>query len=92
MIQTKLPVKVTPNASRNEIIGLVNGVWKFKIAAPPDRGKANKELLDFLKDELGIRKDDLNILKGQTTHNKLIAIRGLTQEEIIKRLSLHKHV
>ncbi len=83
---------MTPNASRNEIIGLVNGVWKFKIAAPPDRGKANKELLDFLKGKLGIRKDDLNILKGQTTHNKLIVIRGLTQEEIIKRLSLHKHV
>ena len=40
-----LNVKVTPNSAKNEVLGLTNGVWRVKIAAPPDKGKANKETL-----------------------------------------------
>ena len=88
--QTKVSVKVLPNAGKNEVSGLTNGVWRIKIAAPPDKGKANKELIKFLSDILGLKKDHVIILKGQTSHNKLIAIDGLTQEEIISRLSVAK--
>jgi uncharacterized protein len=85
---SRLAVKITPNASRNEIIGFLNGVWRIKIAAPPEKGKANKKLIEFLSDHLSIRKDAVLILKGHTSHNKLVSIAGLTQEEIASRLSL----
>jgi uncharacterized protein len=83
---TKVQVKVLPNAGKNEISGLSCGVWRIKIAAPPDKGKANKELIGFLSDILGLRKDQITLLKGQTSHNKLLAISGLTAEEIDNRL------
>ncbi len=86
-IQTKVPVKVVPGSSRNEIMGLQNGVWRFKIAAPADKGKANKELIDFLSEVTGIKKADITIVKGQTSHNKLIAVEGLSREEIDQRLN-----
>jgi uncharacterized protein len=86
-IQTKVPVKVIPNASRNEILGLQNGVWRIKIAAPPDKGKANKELIDYLSDMLAVKKIDLTVLRGHASRDKVVAVEGLSQVEVDRRLS-----
>jgi hypothetical protein len=83
----KLLVKVQPNAGRNEVVGLNGGVWKLKIAAPPDKGKANRALIEFLSDKLGVRKDSIAILKGETSHNKMLAIEGLNSAEAAAALS-----
>ena len=80
-------MKVTPNASRNELVGLTGGAWKIKIAAAPDKGKANKELIDFLSEILQVKKSSLTILKGQTSHNKIVAVEGLPEDAVIQRLS-----
>ncbi len=87
---TIISIKVQPNAGRNEVVGLTNGVWRIKIAAPPDKGKANKELIGFLSDVLGQRKDHIDIVKGQTSHNKLVAVESLTQAEADTLLSKAK--
>ena len=85
--QIKIGVKVLPNAGKNEVVGMTNGVWRIKIAAPPEKGKANKELINFLSDILATKKDQVNILRGQTSHNKLLAIDGLTADEVTARFS-----
>jgi uncharacterized protein len=85
--QTKVPVKVTPNAARNEILGLKNGVWRIKIAAPPDKGKANKELVAYLSELLGLKKDDLAVLRGHASRDKVVSVEGLSQAEIDQRLT-----
>jgi uncharacterized protein len=86
----KISVKVQPNAGRNEVTGLSNGVWRIKIAAPPDKGKANKELIEFLSQVLGLKKNALDIMNGHTSHSKVISIEGLTPEEIVSRLTRKK--
>jgi uncharacterized protein (TIGR00251 family) len=83
----ELALRVYPNAARNELAGGSDGVWRVKVSAPPVRGKANKELIAFLAQKLGLRKGDLTILKGHTSRNKLISIVGLSREEIARRLS-----
>ncbi|MDD5700862.1 MAG: DUF167 domain-containing protein [Dehalococcoidales bacterium] len=82
----RISVKVLPNAGKNEILGPVNGVWRIKIAAPPDKGKANKELIKFLSEILGVRKNNLDILKGHSSHNKILAFEGISPEEVAARL------
>jgi len=82
----RLTVKVTPNAGRNEVTGLKAGVWQIKIGAAPEKGKANKELIDFLAEKLGIRKSAVVIARGETSRNKAIIITGLTAEEIDGRM------
>jgi uncharacterized protein (TIGR00251 family) len=82
----RLAVKVTPNAGRNEITGVKDGVLRVKIAAPPDKGKANKELTDFLSRTLGVSKSSVAIIRGQTSRNKVIAIAGISREEAMKRI------
>jgi len=62
-------------------------VLGVKVAAPPVRGQANRELVAFLSQVLGVGKSSLAILKGHTSRNKLISVSGLSQEEVIRRLS-----
>jgi len=85
-ISNCLQVRVTPNASRNEITGFIDGVLQVKIAAPPVKGKANNELTAFLSRALGVKKSFLSIVKGQTSRNKVIAIEGMSHNDIIRRL------
>ena len=82
----KLPVQVYPNAARNEITGCIDGVLHIKIAAPPVKGKANRELVDFLSRRLGISKGSIDIIKGHTSRNKIIAVDGLSRDYILKLL------
>ena len=81
-----LPIRVTPNASRNEITGFHDGTLQVKVAAPPAGGKANKELIDFLSRTLGVKKSAITIVKGQTSRNKAIAVEGMSGEDILKRI------
>jgi uncharacterized protein (TIGR00251 family) len=62
-------------------------VLLVKVSAPPVRGKANRELVAFLSRLLGVGKDSVNIVKGNTTRNKIVAINGLSKEAAIRRLS-----
>jgi uncharacterized protein len=84
---SRLLVKVQPNAGRNEVVGLYDGVWKLKIAAPPDKGKANKELIEFLSVKLAVRKDSIAILKGETSHHKVLSVEGMSLIEAVAALS-----
>ena len=85
--EAKIPLQVYPNAGRNEVMGFTEGILRVRIAAPPVKGKANKELVAFLAQLLGVGKGSINIVKGHTSRNKLIAIDGLSREEVIRRLS-----
>jgi len=84
--QTKITVQVQPNAKRNEVLGFEDGVLKVKIAAPPVKGRANKELIAFLSQLLNVSKSSITLEKGATSRRKLIGISGLSQAEVAKRL------
>ena len=62
------------------------GVLRVRIAAPPARGKANRELLSFLSQLLGVRQSSLAIIKGHTSRSKVVAVSGLSQEKALGRL------
>ena len=85
-IKARISIKVYPNADRNEIVSLTNGILRVRVSAPPVKGKANKELIGFLSRLLGISKGGISIIKGHTNRNKLIAIDGLSQDLVYKLL------
>ena len=70
-----LSVKVTPKSSRNEVTGFLDdGTMKLKIAAVPEKGKANAEICDFLADQFGVSKRSVQIVRGETSPLKNIVI------------------
>lgn len=72
-----LAVRIIPNASKNEIIGWSGDQLKIRIAAPPDRGKANKELVRFLSKNFNLPRNTIQILKGEKSRDKLLEIEGV---------------
>ncbi|MFC2067650.1 DUF167 domain-containing protein [Chloroflexota bacterium] len=83
----KISVRVQPRAVKNVVVSFTNDVWQIRLIAPPVKGKANQELVDFLSQILGIAKSSVSIIKGHTNKNKLLAINGLSQKDIIRRFT-----
>jgi uncharacterized protein (TIGR00251 family) len=83
----KISLRVHHGAARSEVVGFTEEVLQVRVAAPPVKGKANKELIALLGRLLGVGKGNLTIIKDYTSRSKVIAIDGLSQEEVIKRLS-----
>ncbi len=69
------------------MVTFTDGVLQVRVAAPPVKGKANKELIAFLSKVLAVGKGALTIVKGHTSRSKVIAIDGLSREDIMKRFS-----
>lgn len=84
--QTNIVVQVQPNARRNEVLGFEDGVLHIRIAAPPVKGQANRELIDFLGRLLGVSKASITIEKGLTSRRKVVTIEGLDRAQILERL------
>jgi uncharacterized protein len=81
-----LTVRVTPRASRNQVIGLDHGAIKIKLTAPPVEGAANAALIEFVAEWLGVRKSAVSIAGGDKSRHKLVHVRGLTAEAVYKKL------
>ena len=85
-----LSLYIQPGSKKNEWVGIYDGLPKLKIAAQPIEGKANKEIIEFLSDYLGIPKSLISIKSGDTGRRKVVEI-GINNEKIIEKLnSLNK--
>jgi Uncharacterized conserved protein len=70
-----LSVKVIPKSSRNEIAAILDdGTLKLKIAAAPEKGKANAEIRTFLAREFQVRQKNVEIVHGELSALKHIVI------------------
>lgn len=83
----RLVVRVQPNASRSQFVRFEDGVLHLKIAAPPVKGKANRELVDFLSRLLGLPRSALSIEKGHTSRRKTLSVAGLEPRALEERLA-----
>ena len=57
------------------IVGeLPDGTWKVKVAAAPEKGRANKALCAFLAEHFGVPQSRVTIVRGKTSHLKRVRI------------------
>ncbi|MCW5873391.1 MAG: DUF167 domain-containing protein [Anaerolineales bacterium] len=86
-----LAIRVTPRASRNEIVEILpDHTIKIRLTAPPVDGKANEALIEFLAKVLAVPKTRIDIVAGQTGRDKLVTIVDMdsseAQELILKQI------
>ncbi|MCD4717330.1 MAG: DUF167 domain-containing protein [Desulfobacterales bacterium] len=81
-IKTDIKVRVVPRSSRNQIIGVEDGIFKIKLTAPPVDGKANKALIEFLAKKLGLAKGSVEIVSGERSRQKSVRIHGLPLKKV----------
>ena len=78
-----ITVKVIPRAKKTELAGLMDdGTIKIRVAAPPVDGAANKALIEFLAEFLGINKSQVDIIAGESAERKLIAFVGISPDRV----------
>jgi uncharacterized protein (TIGR00251 family) len=83
----RLRLRVSPGASRSEVVGRYREGWKVRVAAPAERGRANEALLALLSTTLSVPRERLSIIAGASGRDKVIALEGLALEEAECRLS-----
>jgi uncharacterized protein len=83
---TILPVRAQPGARRNEIRGEQDGMLKVCVTQSPEKGKANKALVELLCKSLGLRRSQIELVSGETSHSKRFLVHGLTVQELADQL------
>jgi len=69
-----IAVKALPGASKTEVAGVREGRLRVRIAAAPEDGRANAELIAFVAKSLGCPKRDVTLAHGEKSRLKTLAV------------------
>jgi len=83
---TRLRLRVSPGAGRDEFVGRYGEGWKVRVDAPPERGRANDAVLRLVAKRLGIARTAVTLVSGATGRDKVVELHGMTADEAAKRL------
>ncbi len=84
---TVLPVRATPGAKRNAIIGVHAGALKVTVTQAAEQGKANQAVIELLAKGLGLSKSRITLHAGATSRSKQFLLHNTTRADVAKLLS-----
>jgi hypothetical protein len=82
----RIHLRVSPGAAKSVIVGRHGNGWKVRVAAAPQDGRANAELVRLLADVLDVPRRSLSIVAGHGAREKTVTIDGIDQLEAERRL------
>lgn len=82
-----LPVRAQPGARRTAVLGEQSGALKVAVTAPPEDGRANQALTEALRDALGLKRSQVELLSGAKGRQKAFLIRGVKAAELQAKLA-----
>jgi uncharacterized protein len=83
---TILPVRAQPGSRQNELRGEQNGMLKVCVTQSPEKGKANKAVVELIAKALKLRKSQIVLLSGETSHQKRFLIRDINIKELTEKI------
>jgi uncharacterized protein (TIGR00251 family) len=83
----RFALKVVPGASRDRIVGVLGDALKVAVSKPPADGAANKAVVTLLAKALGVRMQNVSVVRGHGSPRKEVRITGLSLAELSNRLS-----
>jgi len=69
---SKISVKVSPQKRKSRLVSCEGGVFKIEVAATPEGGKANRELIKLLSKKTGVPLSRISVFSGAGSRNKII--------------------
>ena len=78
----RFKVRVQPRASRNEIVGVIDGALRIRLRAPPVDGAANEALVAFLAERLAVKRRGVRIATGESSRTKTIEVEGISASDV----------
>jgi uncharacterized protein len=86
-VPARLTLRVSPGAASSAVVGRYGSGWKLRVAAAPQDGKANAAVVRLLADVLDLPERSLAIVSGQGSRDKTVAVVGIADDEIDRRLA-----
>ncbi len=80
-------VRLQPRSSREEVVGIRDGVVLARVSAPPVDGSANRALCRLIARQVGVAPSKVTVLRGQRSRNKLIEVQGIDSAALEAALS-----
>jgi hypothetical protein len=81
-----LRIKVVAGSSRNAVEGpMADGTLKVRVAAPPEKGRANQALLALLASHFGVPPPAVTIVAGYGSARKLVRVQGISESGAARR-------
>lgn len=78
---TRIVVQVVPRASKTEVAGMYGDeALRIRLNAPPVDGKANRELVRFVAESLGVPERAVTLVSGQTGRRKTLRVDGVVPD------------
>jgi uncharacterized protein len=87
---TLLNLRVSPGAQHTSFAGAYGeDAIKLRVAALPVEGKANAEAERYVAELLGVTTSAVSVVRGASSRNKAVLVRGVETEEVCELLSEH---
>ncbi|MBE7558294.1 DUF167 domain-containing protein [bacterium] len=83
----RIAVRVVPKSSRRGIVGVVGERLKVALHAAPEKGKANRELLELLAETLDCPARCLSVVAGHTSRDKTLEVHGADSRRLAATLT-----
>ena len=84
---TRLQLRVSPGASKAEVVGRHGDAWKVRVAAAPEAGRANEAVVRLIAETLRLPRRDVAIVAGHTGRDKVLSLVGIGEDELERRLA-----
>ena len=81
-----LPVKGAPGSKKNEVRDATDGMLKVCCTQIPEKGKANKAILEVLAKSLGLKRSQISLLSGETDSRKKFLVENISVEELQRKI------
>jgi hypothetical protein len=78
-------VRLTPRGGTDRGDGVLDGVLRARVAAPPVDGAANEALLRLLAEELRVPRRDVRLVAGAGGRTKTVVVDGLGPDRVLER-------
>ncbi len=81
-----LSVRAQPGARKAGTKGEQGGALKLAVTAPPEDGRANAALVELIRELLGVKRSQIELIAGQTSRDKRFLIRGVSRDDLAAKI------
>jgi len=71
---SRLRLRVSAGASRSRVAGIHGGALKLSVAAPPEKGKANRDVKRLVAAAFGVAPREVEFVAGETSPDKVVRL------------------
>ncbi len=86
MSEARIAVRLQPRASRDELVGVRDGVLHARVCAAPVHGAANRALCRLIARRAGVAPSRVEVISGARGRLKLVRVAGLKPQELLDAL------